>query len=128
MMVGWKAKTSIYDLVKSLAWKSSQEMTDEIWGRLAWVVRIIIVILPLPAADYSMQQMKLVDYSSTAPANKGGKDDGPWDFVDKELADQREKALTIPVAARAAYSSLYVCIFVLVCQRIDDQAASSKSR
>ncbi|KAF8207665.1 hypothetical protein K438DRAFT_1961924 [Mycena galopus ATCC 62051] len=82
MAVGWKAGTSIYDLVKSLAYKASQEMTDAIWGRFAWV------------------QMKLVDYKGS-----GGKDDGAWDWVDNELVKQREKALAIPLAERAAFAS-----------------------
>jgi hypothetical protein len=42
MLTGWKAKLPIYDLVKSLTWNSSQEMTDRIWGRFAWVVRTLL--------------------------------------------------------------------------------------
>ncbi|KAJ6584299.1 hypothetical protein B0H10DRAFT_2442834 [Mycena sp. CBHHK59/15] len=35
MSVAWTGRITIYDLVKSLAWKSSQEMTDAIWARFA---------------------------------------------------------------------------------------------
>jgi len=82
MEAAWKTKTSIYVLVKGLAYKSSQEMTDAIWGRLAWV------------------QMKLEDYR-----NGGKKDLGAWDWVDQQLADRRAKALTVPVEQRAAFVS-----------------------
>ncbi|KAJ6632328.1 hypothetical protein B0H10DRAFT_1976977 [Mycena sp. CBHHK59/15] len=44
MSFAWSSKMTIYDLVKSMAWKSSQEMTDAIWARFAWV------------------QMQLIDY------------------------------------------------------------------
>ncbi|KAJ7069019.1 hypothetical protein B0H15DRAFT_807272 [Mycena belliarum] len=82
LIAAWKAKSSIYELVKSLAWKSSQEMTDAIWARFAWV------------------QMKLVDYKA-----QGGKDEGFWDSIDQELADRRAKALTIPLPDRPAFTS-----------------------
>ncbi|KAJ6608565.1 hypothetical protein B0H10DRAFT_2438997 [Mycena sp. CBHHK59/15] len=82
MWAAWSVQTSIYDLVKTLFWKSSQEMTDAIWARFAWV------------------QMKLVDYKA-----EGGKEDGYWDYIDKELADRRAKALEFPVEKRAAFSS-----------------------
>ncbi|KAJ7112255.1 hypothetical protein C8R44DRAFT_741946 [Mycena epipterygia] len=81
MTTAWASRTTIYDLVKLLAWKSSQEMTDAIWARFAWV-------------------MKLVDYKT-----EGGKDDGYWDYIDKLLAERRTKALTIQVENRAAFSS-----------------------
>ncbi|KAJ7476790.1 hypothetical protein FB451DRAFT_1366381 [Mycena latifolia] len=82
MLAAWNAKACIYDLVKSLAWKSSQEMTDAIWARFAWV------------------QMKLIDYKTGKR-----KDDEFWDYIDKELSDRRAKTLTLPLQNRAAFSS-----------------------
>ncbi|KAJ7857332.1 hypothetical protein B0H14DRAFT_2578469 [Mycena olivaceomarginata] len=82
MVLGWNVKASIYELVKTLAYKSSQEMTDVIWGRTAWV------------------QMKLVDYKTQA-----GKDDGAWDWVDQQLAKEREKSLMVPLEERAMFTS-----------------------
>ncbi|KAJ7622708.1 hypothetical protein B0H17DRAFT_1151596 [Mycena rosella] len=76
MLSAWNTKMSIYELVKSLAWKSSQEMTDTIWARFAWA------------------QMKLIDYK-----NNGGKDEGFWDHIDELLAERRanvfEEALKV---------------------------------
>ncbi|KAJ6614496.1 hypothetical protein B0H10DRAFT_2435952 [Mycena sp. CBHHK59/15] len=82
MTAGWKTKTPIYDLVKSLTWNSSQEMTDRIWGRFAWI------------------QLALVDYTeSAAPV------DLFWDDIDTKLAEHREKTAEIPLEGRAAYES-----------------------
>ncbi|KAJ6610309.1 hypothetical protein B0H10DRAFT_1953923 [Mycena sp. CBHHK59/15] len=89
----WHTKSNIYELVKALACKSSQEMTDPIWARFTWV------------------QMKLVDYKAKpGPAANG--QDGFWDYIDKQLAERRETSLTIPVTNRAAYSS-YPCSSIL---------------
>ncbi|KAJ7800037.1 hypothetical protein B0H14DRAFT_2616532 [Mycena olivaceomarginata] len=76
MASGWNVKASIYELVKTLAYKSSQEMTR------------------------SGDQMKLVDYKTQA-----GKDDGAWDWVDQQLAKEREKVLMVPLEERAAFTS-----------------------
>ncbi|KAJ6517231.1 hypothetical protein C8R47DRAFT_250150 [Mycena vitilis] len=86
MMNMWNTKATIYDVVKSLACKSSHEMTDAIWARLAWV------------------QLKLVDYKATSPTPVAGQD-GFWDDIDKALAERREKSLAMRVEDRAAYSS-----------------------
>ncbi|KAJ6590795.1 hypothetical protein B0H10DRAFT_1961004 [Mycena sp. CBHHK59/15] len=85
MNAAWKKKTCIYELVKILAWKSTQEMTDEIWARFAWL------------------QMKLVDYQSDR-STTGSKRDEYWDYIDKELADRRDLALE-PLADRSALTS-----------------------
>ncbi|KAJ7798135.1 hypothetical protein B0H14DRAFT_3492887 [Mycena olivaceomarginata] len=82
MITLWSSKANIYDVLKALACKSSQEMTDEIWGRVAWL------------------QMKLVDYSAGGQPEKEF-----WDKIDEMLAEQREKALTIPLEERAAFTS-----------------------
>ncbi|KAJ6624577.1 hypothetical protein B0H10DRAFT_2186638 [Mycena sp. CBHHK59/15] len=82
MSFAWSSKMTIYDLVKSMAWKSSQEMTDAIWARFAGV------------------QMQLIDYKEN-----GSKDDGYWDHIDVELAERCAKALTIEAALRPAFSS-----------------------
>ncbi|KAJ7118419.1 hypothetical protein C8R43DRAFT_1137352 [Mycena crocata] len=81
MRLGWKNKTCIYELVPILAWKSSQEMTDDIWARCAWL------------------QMKLVDYEVL------GKHDEFWDHIDTELANHRERALEQPADQRPAFTS-----------------------
>lgn len=49
--------------------------------------------------------MKLVDYKTQA-----GKDDGAWDWVDQQLAKEREKALMVPPEERVAFTSLYVLL------------------
>jgi hypothetical protein len=49
--------------------------------------------------------MKLVDYSAGGQPEKEF-----WDKIDEMLAEQREKALTIPLEERAAFTSLYVYI------------------
>ncbi|KAJ7802029.1 hypothetical protein B0H14DRAFT_3782021 [Mycena olivaceomarginata] len=82
MIALWSSKANIYDVLKALACKSSQEMTDEIWGRVAWL-------------------MKLVDYSAGGQPEKEF-----WDKIDEMLAEQREKALTIPLEERAAFTGL----------------------
>ncbi|KAJ7676600.1 hypothetical protein DFH06DRAFT_1466071 [Mycena polygramma] len=82
MSTMWGTKSSIYQVVKSLACKSSQEMTDAIWARMAWV------------------QMKLVDYKAANPGQ-----DGFWDFVDNDLFEYREETLTKPLSERAAHAS-----------------------
>ncbi|KAJ6458274.1 hypothetical protein C8R45DRAFT_1221655 [Mycena sanguinolenta] len=78
----WNSKTSIYDVLKVLACKTSQEMTDEIWGRIAWI------------------QMRLADYVA---GGKPGKEF--WDIIDKMLATKREETLAQPPTHRAAYAS-----------------------
>ncbi|KAJ7494097.1 hypothetical protein FB451DRAFT_1164970 [Mycena latifolia] len=85
MKGAWPKKTSIYDLVKALAWKSSQEMTDEIWALCAWLI-------------------KLIDYQKKTKET-GDKREEFWDFIDKELAERRDTALEVPAVDRAAYSS-----------------------
>ncbi|KAJ7504019.1 hypothetical protein B0H11DRAFT_2222118 [Mycena galericulata] len=50
-------------------------------------------------------QMKLVDYKELEAQKTANGQEGFWDDIDKQLADRRETALTIPVANRAAFSS-----------------------
>ncbi|KAJ6607135.1 hypothetical protein B0H10DRAFT_2073214 [Mycena sp. CBHHK59/15] len=86
MNTAWKKKTCIYDLVKNMAWKASQEMTDDIWARCAWL------------------QMKLVDYQEQSLLT-GDKREEYWDHIDKELAERRDLALEQPMDVRAAFTS-----------------------
>ncbi|KAJ6613215.1 hypothetical protein B0H10DRAFT_1951620 [Mycena sp. CBHHK59/15] len=76
---GWNKKSDIAVLRKTLAWNNTQEMTDEFWGRFAWL------------------QYFLVEY------REQGKDDRLfWDEVDKYLAERREAELEYPEVERAA--------------------------
>ncbi|KAJ7501826.1 hypothetical protein B0H11DRAFT_1907746 [Mycena galericulata] len=82
MVAAWKTKTPIYDLVKALTWNSSQEMTDAIWARFAWI------------------QIVLVDYQTAgSPAEQF------WDYIDLKLSERREEALEVPLANRPAFES-----------------------
>ncbi|KAJ7665481.1 hypothetical protein DFH06DRAFT_985633 [Mycena polygramma] len=83
MANGWKHKTPIYDLVKSLSWNSSQEMTDPMWGRFAWI------------------QLALVDYMESAAAPELF-----WDDVDTKMADYRDQTAALPLEQRAAQGSI----------------------
>jgi hypothetical protein len=49
--------------------------------------------------------MKLVDYKTRA-----GKDDGAWDWVDQQLAKEREKARMVPLEECVAFMSLYILL------------------
>ncbi|KAJ6626755.1 hypothetical protein B0H10DRAFT_1941751 [Mycena sp. CBHHK59/15] len=82
MVAAWKTKTPIYDLVKALTWNSSQEMTDAIWARFAWI------------------QITLVDCQIT-----GSPADQFWDYIDLKLSERREEALEVPLANRPAFES-----------------------
>jgi hypothetical protein len=106
MTAGWKTKMPIYDLVKTLAWNSSQEMTDRIWGRFAWIVRILLTSLLYSDESINvLQQLALADYNAAkAPA------EGFWDIIDVKLAEHREKTAEIPLEQRAAYESMYVLL------------------
>ncbi|KAJ7266784.1 hypothetical protein C8J57DRAFT_1510875 [Mycena rebaudengoi] len=80
---GWVKKVDITTLCKNLAWNNTQEMTDEIWGRLAWL------------------QLFLDEYRTA------GKNERLfWDAVDVFLADKRAEALTFPEESRLAMSSI----------------------
>ncbi|KAJ6622344.1 hypothetical protein B0H10DRAFT_2014348 [Mycena sp. CBHHK59/15] len=88
MNAAWKKKTPIYDLVKTLVWKTSQEMTDDIWARCAWL------------------QMKLIDYQEKSKEVGNLKREEYWDYIDTLLDERRDKVLEMPIAGRAAWSSL----------------------
>ncbi|KAF8062392.1 hypothetical protein FPV67DRAFT_1508283 [Lyophyllum atratum] len=72
MTESWAKKKDIYALVKYLSWNSSQEMSDAIWARFAWL------------------QLKLSDYREEV--EKGAREDDKfWNWIDEELKTLREK-------------------------------------
>ncbi|KAJ7243674.1 hypothetical protein C8J57DRAFT_1083544, partial [Mycena rebaudengoi] len=80
---GWVKKVDITTVCKNLAWNNTQEMTDEIWGRLAWL------------------QFFLDEYRTA------GKNERLfWDAVDVFLVDRHAEALTFPEDSRLAMSSI----------------------
>ncbi|KAF8214704.1 hypothetical protein K438DRAFT_1749798 [Mycena galopus ATCC 62051] len=80
---GHGKKSDIVVLGRNLAWNNTQEMTDEFWGRMAWL------------------QFFLVDYKAKTSSTRGF-----WDSVDHDLAERREKAMEHPAETRAALSSV----------------------
>lgn len=38
MAAAWEAEKDIYALVKDISFNGTQEFTDDIWGRWAWIV------------------------------------------------------------------------------------------
>ncbi|KAJ6469226.1 hypothetical protein DFH09DRAFT_1111232 [Mycena vulgaris] len=82
LLDGHNKKSDIVALGKSLAWNNTQEMTDEFWGRMAWL------------------RFFLLDFRT-----KNNNHRGFWDAVDADLAERREQALEFPVEERAQLSS-----------------------
>ncbi|RDB16653.1 hypothetical protein Hypma_002344 [Hypsizygus marmoreus] len=74
----WSKKKDIYTLVKHLSWNSTQEMSDAVWARFAWL------------------QLKLVDYREHV--ENGQKDDDKfWNSIDDELKSRREMYTDLPL-------------------------------
>ncbi|KAF8198886.1 hypothetical protein K438DRAFT_1823888, partial [Mycena galopus ATCC 62051] len=76
---GATKKLDIVVLGKNLAWNNTQEMTDEFWGRMAWI------------------QFFLLEHE----VNKTKNPRAFWDDVDENLAERREKAQVFPEEERA---------------------------
>ncbi|RDB16650.1 hypothetical protein Hypma_002343 [Hypsizygus marmoreus] len=87
----WSKKKDIYTLVKHLSWNSTQEMSDAVWARFAWL------------------QLKLVDYREHV--ENGQKDDDKfWNSIDDELKSRREMYTDLPLEdERLSRISLVSC-------------------
>jgi hypothetical protein len=89
MAAAWGQKKDIYRLLNDLKFKTSQEFTDDIWGRWAFVVSPLV----LPYASFltlSHQQLKLVDFGELVKEDKQ-QEKNFWDWLDNELAGRRDR-------------------------------------
>jgi hypothetical protein len=89
MAAAWGQKKDIYRLLNDLKFKASQEFTDDIWGRWAFVVSLPLVYYP-SLLIRNLQQLKLVDFNELVKDNKQ-QDKSFWDWLDNELERRREK-------------------------------------
>jgi hypothetical protein len=89
MASAWGQKKDIYRLLNDLKYKASQEFTDDIWGRWAFVVSPP-VLYDASFLTISCQQLKLVDFGELVKEDKQ-QDKNFWDWLDNELAERRER-------------------------------------
>jgi hypothetical protein len=89
MASAWGQKKDIYVLLNDLKFKSSQEFTDDIWGRWAFVVSSPVLYYASFLTS-SHQQLKLVDFNELVKDDKQ-QDKNFWDWLDNELARRRER-------------------------------------
>lgn len=101
---GWSRKLDIYAVVKSLVWNATQEWTEDMWGRWAYIVCFNSgsIFWGYASADtMHLQHLMLVDYTEAKKTPTQF-----WDAIDKALAERRAAYPDLPPDDRKMMISL----------------------